>query len=138
MNKLFKGRKQNEKATSQRQNSLDIFRSLFCLSGEITAYLFRIRSHANLYATNGAPRQFCMRHLDFLARMSQNCGLGRTLLVACVMPYHAWPPVSRDTALHKQHKVKQPSESKHCSGIPYVLISLFAETPSVLCIYFKI
>ena len=45
----------------------DILRSLFCLSWEITAYLFRIRPNANLYATNGAPRHFCMRHLDFFS-----------------------------------------------------------------------
>jgi len=32
-----------------------------------------------------------------------------THLVACVMPYHARPPVSRDTALHKQLDVIQPS-----------------------------
>ena len=44
----------------------ETFRSLFCLSGEITAFIFRIRPHANLYATNGAPRRFCMRHLDSL------------------------------------------------------------------------
>ena len=57
----------------------DTFKSLFCLSGEITAYVFRIHLHINLYAANGAPRRFCMRHLDFIARMSQN-RLGRTLL----------------------------------------------------------
>ena len=42
-------------------------------------------------------------------------------LVACVMPYHTRPPVSRDTALHKQLKVIQPSGSTHCSSIPYIL-----------------
>jgi len=36
----------------------DTFRSLFCLSGVITAYVFRICPHANSYATNGAPRWF--------------------------------------------------------------------------------
>ena len=35
----------------------DTFRSLFCLSGEITAYLFRIRSPANSYTTKGPPHQ---------------------------------------------------------------------------------
>jgi len=57
----------------------DTFRSLICLSGEITAYLFRIRPHANLYATNVAPRQFCMLHLDFFSKNVKNRGLGRTL-----------------------------------------------------------
>jgi len=62
---------------SQRQNSLDTFRSLFFLSGEITIYLFRIRPHANLsYATNGPRRQFCMWHLDFF---SENVALSRPL-----------------------------------------------------------
>ena len=58
----------------------DIFRLLSCLSGENTVHLFRNRPHANSYATNCAPRRFCMRHLDILVRMSQNHGLGRTLV----------------------------------------------------------
>jgi len=57
----------------------DTIQSLFCLSGEITAYVFRIRPHANAYATNGAPRRFYMRHLIFLTRMSQNRGHSRIL-----------------------------------------------------------
>ena len=32
---------------------------------------------------------------------------------------YARPPVSRDTALHKQLEVIQPSGSTHCSGILY-------------------
>ena len=63
----------------------DIFRSLFCLSGENTAYLLRIYAPANSYGTNGAPRLFCMRHFEFLARMSQNRGLGRTLHLDTVL-----------------------------------------------------
>ena len=35
----------------------DIFRLLFCLSGEITAHLFRICPHANSYTTNVAKSQ---------------------------------------------------------------------------------
>ena len=40
----------------------DTFRSLFCLSGDNTAYLLRIHAPAN-----GAPRLFCMRHFDFFS-----------------------------------------------------------------------
>ena len=78
MNKLFKGRKQNEKATSQRQTVLTSFDCYSAYQGK------------SLHICLGfVPTQICKRHLDFLARMSQNCGLCRTLLVACVMPYHA-------------------------------------------------
>ena len=41
-------------------------------------------------------------------------------IVACVVQYHARHPVSRDTALHKQLEVIQPSRSKHCSRILYL------------------
>jgi len=34
---------------------------------------------------------------------------------------HCHAEVSQDTALHKQLKVIQPSQSTHCSSIPYVL-----------------
>ena len=41
-------------------------------------------------------------------------------LVACVMAYHARSPVSRDTALHKQRDVLQPSGLTQYSSILYV------------------
>jgi len=35
------------KSLRVKDKQSDIFRSLFCLSGEITAHLFRIRPHTN-------------------------------------------------------------------------------------------
>ena len=34
--------------------------------------------------------------------------------------YHTRPPVSRDTVLHKQLYVIQPSGLTHCSGVSYI------------------
>jgi len=45
-------------------------------------------------------------------------------LIACVMPYKARPLVSRDTSLHKQLDVIQPSESTSCTGIMYAFIKI--------------
>ena len=69
--------------TYVRFESLTIF-----LSGQITAYLYRIRARSNLYAPNCAPRRFYMQHFYFSARMSQKCGLGRTLMVVSIAILH--------------------------------------------------
>ena len=70
-----------DKHTNQRQTyeSKTNSRSLFCISGEITAYLFRIRPQANSYATNDVPRRFCMQHSKCFSKNVLNRTLGRTL-----------------------------------------------------------
>ena len=40
--------------------------------------------------TRHGPGRFCMQHLDFLVRMSQNLGLGRTLDTSKIIQMHGF------------------------------------------------
>ena len=75
----------NTKRLRVKDKQSDTIRSLFCFyQGRSLHTYLGFAPHSNLHATNGTPRRFCMQHLIFLARVSQNRSLDRTLFNQCL------------------------------------------------------